>query len=124
MKKVIHTDKAPQAVGPYSQAIEVDGWIYCSGQVPLTPDGDLLQATIADETRQCLSNLSRVLEAAGSSLDRAVRVTVYLTDMNDFAELNEAYGEFFTEDFPARVTVAVSGLPKGARIEIDCIARA
>jgi 2-iminobutanoate/2-iminopropanoate deaminase len=123
MAEVISTDKAPAAVGPYSQAIESDGLVFCSGQVPLTPEGDLVSGSIAEETRQALTNLAHVLEAAGASFDSVVKVTAYLTDMNDFVEFNGAYEEFFDGSKPARATVGVAALPKGARVEVECIAR-
>ena len=123
MAQVISTEKAPAAVGPYSQAVESEGLIFCSGQVPLTPEGDLVSGTIAEETRQCLMNLSHVLEAAGASLDHVVKVTAFLTDMDDFVEFNGAYEEFFGGSKPARATVGVAALPKGARVEVECIAR-
>ena len=123
MGNVISTDKAPAAVGPYSQAVESGGLIFCSGQVPLTPAGDLVSGTIEEETRQCLTNLSEVLAAAGASMSDVIKVTAFLTDMNDFVEFNGAYEEFFGETKPARATVGVSALPKGARVEVECIAR-
>ena len=123
MSNVISTDRAPAAVGPYSQAIESEGLIFCSGQVPLTPAGDLISGTIAEETRQCLTNLSHVLEAAGASMSDVVKVTAFLTNMDDFVEFNGAYEEFFAQTKPARATVGVAALPKGARVEVECIAR-
>lgn len=123
-KMVVQTAYAPAAVGPYSQAISSDGLVFCSGQVALDPNsGELFQGSIADETRACLRNLSAVLEAAGTSLIHVVKTTAYLVDMNDFGEFNEAYAEFFAEDPPARATVGVSALPKGARVEVECVAR-
>jgi 2-iminobutanoate/2-iminopropanoate deaminase len=123
-KKVISTPDAPAAVGAYSQAIVADGFVFCSGQVPLDPQtGELLKGSIADQTRRCLENLSAVLRAAGAGLDDVVKVTAFLLDMNDFPEFNEAYGEFFGDEPPARATVAVAGLPKGAEVEIECIAQ-
>ncbi|MBA2312676.1 MAG: RidA family protein [Actinobacteria bacterium] len=122
-RSVIHTPEAPEAIGPYSQAIKAGGLVFCSGQVPLDPEsGELVQGTVADETRRSLINLSAVLAAAGSDLARVVKVTAYLTDMGDFAEFNEVYEEFFSGEPPARVTVGVSGLPKGARVEVECLA--
>lgn len=123
MATIISTEKAPAAVGPYSQAVESEGLIFCSGQVALTPEGDLVSGTIAEETRQSLTNLSEVLGAAGASLRDVVKVTAYLTDMSDFAEFNDAYEEFFDASKPARATVGIAALPKGARVEVECIAR-
>ena len=123
-KKVVSTPEAPAAVGAYSQAIVANGFVYCSGQVPLDPaSGELVGGSIADQTRRCLENLSAVLRAAGASLDDVVKVTAFLLDMADFPEFNEAYGEFFGDEPPARATVAVAGLPKGAQVEIECIAQ-
>jgi 2-iminobutanoate/2-iminopropanoate deaminase len=122
-KKVISTPEAPAAVGAYSQAIVANGFVYCSGQVPLDPgSGELVTGSIADQTRRCLENLAAVLRAAGADLDDVVKVTAFLIDMNDFPEFNEAYGEFFGDEPPARATVAVAGLPKGAEVEVECIA--
>lgn len=122
-KKVVSTPDAPAAVGAYSQAVVANGFVFCSGQVPLDPQtGELLKGSIADQTRRCLENLSAVLSAAGADLDDVVKVTAFLLDMNDFPEFNEAYGEFFGDEPPARATVAVAGLPKGAEVEIECIA--
>jgi 2-iminobutanoate/2-iminopropanoate deaminase len=123
-KKVIATPDAPAAVGAYSQAIVANGFVLCSGQVPLDPrSGELVGGSIADQTRRCLENLSAVLLAAGASLDDVVKVTAFLLDMGDFPEFNEAYGGFFGDEPPARATVAVAGLPKGAQVEIECIAQ-
>jgi 2-iminobutanoate/2-iminopropanoate deaminase len=123
-KMVIETSKAPEAVGPYSQAVSADGWVFCSGQVPLDArTGEVVGNSITEQTTRCLENLSVVLDAAGSSLIHVVKVTAYLTDMNDFPEFNEAYQSFFAVDPPARATVGVASLPKGARVEVDCIAQ-
>ena len=123
-KTVVSSTKAPQAIGPYSQAITVDGWIFCSGQVPIDPGtGELIEGDIATQTRRCLESLKAVLDHAGASLDNVVKVTAYLTDLGDFAEFNDAYAEFFVSDPPARATVGVAALPKGARVEVECIAR-
>jgi 2-iminobutanoate/2-iminopropanoate deaminase len=123
-KKVVSTPDAPQAVGAYSQAVVSNGFVFCSGQVPLDPaTGELVGGSIADQTRRCLENLSAVLRAAGASLDDVVKVNAFLIDMGDFAEFNEAYGEFFGAEPPARATVAVAALPKGAEVEIECIAQ-
>jgi len=125
MRKVIHSDRAPAAVGPYSQAIVTDGWVWASGQIALDPaTGELVGAgDAAAEARQALTNLEAVLEAAGCGLDRVIRATVYLADMGDFATVNEVYAEFFRESPPARVCVEVSALPKGARVEVDAVAK-
>ena len=122
-KMVIHTTRAPEAVGPYSQAVSANGLVFCSGQVALDVEsGELVRGSVADETRQALRNLSAVLDAAGSSTANVVKVTAYLTDMGDFQEFNEAYAEFFGGEPPARATVGVSALPKGARVEVECVA--
>ena len=124
MKNIVSTTEAPQAIGPYSQAVATDAFVFCSGQVALDPaSGELAGASVADQTRRCMQNLASVLEAAGSSLDAVVKVTAYLTDMNDFGEFNEVYGEFFSADPPARAPLGVSSLPKGARVEVECIAQ-
>jgi len=119
----IQTDSAPAAIGPYSQAIRTGDLLFCSGQIPLEPStGELVKVDIEGQARRCLENLAAVAEAAGGSLANAVRCTVYLTDMSDFARVNEAYGEFFGgDDAPARVAVGVAALPKGADVEIDAI---
>ena len=119
----VSTDNAPAAIGPYSQAIRTGSLLFCSGQVPLDPSsGELVKEDIEGQARRCLENLSAVCEAAGASLAQAVRCTVYLTDMGDFARVNEVYGEFFGEDDPpARVAIGVAALPKGADVEIDAI---
>ena len=122
-KEVVFTPQAPEAVGPYSQAIKQNGLVFCSGQVPLDPSsGELLGGSVADQTRRAMDNLRAVLEAAGSSFENVVKVTAYLVDMNDFAEFNGVYGEYFSSDPPARATVGVAALPKGARVEVECIA--
>jgi len=124
-KQVVFTPQAPEAVGPYSQAIKVVDFVFCSGQVPLDPStGELIEASVADQTRRAMDNLGAVLREAGSGFERVVKVTAYLTDMADFAEFNEAYGQYFDETPPARATVGVASLPKGARVEVECIARA
>ena len=123
MKERVQTDRAPKAIGPYSQAIKANGMLFASGQVPLDPaTGQIIVGTIAEQTAQVLRNLQAVLEAAGTSLDRVVKTTVFLADMNDFGEMNETYAGFFGELPPARSTVEVSRLPKDARVEIDVIA--
>jgi 2-iminobutanoate/2-iminopropanoate deaminase len=123
-RRAVHTSGAPEAIGPYSQAIVSDGYVFCSGQVPLDPStGELIEGSIADQTRRCMVSLEAVLSAAGTDVGSIVKTTIYLVDMNDFVEVNEAYGEFFTNEPPARATVEVAGLPKGARVEIECVAR-
>ena len=124
-KSVISTSKAPEAVGPYSQAISANGLVFCSGQIPLDPaTGELIEGSIADQTRRCMQSLSAVLEAARSSLIHLVKVTVYLADIADYAEFNEAYAEFVGAEPPARAAFAVAALPKGARVEVECVALA
>lgn len=124
-KQIVHTDRAPEAVGPYSQAVKEGNLVFCSGQVALDADsGELLDGSVADQTRKAMDNLAAVLDAAGSGFDRVVKVTAYLTDMNDFAEFNGVYAEYFTGEPPARATVGVAGLPKGAKVEVECIATA
>lgn len=121
-RTVIHTGDAPEAIGPYSQAISHGGILYCSGAIPLDPaTGELVGDELAAQTRRCLENLSAVCEAAGTSLANALRLTIYTTDLGGFAEINEAYGAFFEGDPPARVTVGVAALPKGASVEVDAI---
>jgi 2-iminobutanoate/2-iminopropanoate deaminase len=123
VKKPVQTDKAPKAIGPYSQAIAAGGFLFCSGQIPLDPaTGELVQGTIEDQTRQVLRNLGAVLEAAGSSYDDVVKATVFLQDMNDFSRMNAVYGEFFKAPHPARAAVQAARLPRDVRIEIEAIA--
>ena len=123
-RQPIRTERAPAAIGPYSQAIAADGWLFLSGQVALDPaSGQLLQGDVGAQTERALLNLQGVLEKAGASLADVVRCTVYLRDMADFAAMNAVYARFFPTEPPARSTVAVAGLPKDARVEIDAIAR-
>ena len=123
MRETIHSDRAPRAVGPYSQAIAAGGLIWASGQIPLLPaTGVMVEGGVGEQARQALCNLRAVLEAAGSGLDRVVKATVYLVDMGDFEEVNGVYAEFFGDAPPARVCVEVSGLPKGALVEVDAVA--
>ncbi|MDQ3851069.1 MAG: Rid family detoxifying hydrolase [Actinomycetota bacterium] len=113
---------APAAVGPYSHAVRAAGLLFCSGQIPLDPDtGEITGATPAEQVRRCLENLQSVCAAAGASLADAARVTVYMTDLGAFAEVNEAYGAFFEAEPPARVAIGVVALPKGAQVEIDAV---
>ena len=123
MKETVTTNNAPGAIGPYSQAIKAGGLVFCSGQIPIDPaTGNFVSDVVAGQTEQVLKNLSEVLSAAGTSLDNVVKTTVFLADMEDFAEMNEVYGRFFTDNKPARATVQAARLPRDARVEIDCIA--
>lgn len=122
-KKIVSTEKAPAAIGPYSQAICIEGLVYTAGQVGLNPASmELVAGGIGAETRQVLTNLGHVLEAADSGLNLVIKTTVYLQDMADFAQMNSVYAEFFPENPPARSTIQVAGLPKGALVEIECVA--
>ena len=122
-KRAVATTDAPQAIGPYAQAVVTGNLVFLSGQIPLHPErGRIEEGTIEDETRRVLKNLAAVLAAEGLGLDAIVKTTVYLTDLADFPRVNQTYAEFFTEPFPARATVQVAALPRGARIEIDAIA--
>jgi 2-iminobutanoate/2-iminopropanoate deaminase len=121
-RSVIATADAPQAIGPYSQAITIDNLVFCSGQIPLTPAGALAEGDISVQTRQVLTNLTALLAAAGSSLEHVLKTTVFLVDMGDFAAMNAIYAEFFTSAPPARSTVQVSRLPRDVRVEIEAIA--
>lgn len=120
---IVSTDKAPAAIGPYSQAVQTNGFVFCSGQIALKPGGDgLVGDNAAEQVEQVMANLKAVLEAAGSGLDKVVKTTIYLVDLNDFSSVNEVYGQYFPSQPPARATVEVSRLPRGARVEIDAIA--
>ena len=122
---MIATDKAPAALGPYSQAIRANGMIYCSGQIPINPASGTVEAkTIEEQTTQSITNLKNVLEKAGSSLSKVVKTTVFVKDMNDFAALNRVYAELFGDTRPARSCVEVARLPKDVLVEIECIAEA
>lgn len=122
MKPII-TEKAPAAIGPYSQAVEVNGFVYASGQLPLDPaTGAFPEGGIKEQTRQSLLNVTAILEEAGLALSNVVKTTVYLADMGDFADMNSVYSEFFKAPYPARSAVAVKALPKGAMVEIEVIA--
>ena len=122
MRKIISTNNAPKAVGPYSQAIEANGTLYVSGQLPVNPTDGSVPESIEAQTEQSLKNIGAILTEAGYTYKDVVKSTVLLTDMNDFAEMNEVYAQFFEAPFPARSAVAVKTLPKNARIEIECIA--
>ena len=121
--KVINTSKAPKGIGPYSQAIEASGLVITSGQLPIDPaTGEFAPGGIKEQTRQSLTNAKAILEEAGISLANVMKTTVFLSDMNDFAAMNEVYAEFFNEPFPARSAIAVKTLPKNALVEVECIA--
>ena len=123
-RKTVSTSLAPEAIGPYSQAVDLGDLVFVSGQIPVDPaTQQVVQGPIEAQTERVLKNLQGVLAAAGLSLDHVVRTTVFLTDLANFAKMNEVYGRFFSKDFPARSTVQVSGLPKGVAVEIDAIAR-
>jgi 2-iminobutanoate/2-iminopropanoate deaminase len=125
VKEIIQTDNAPAAIGPYSQAVKGNGLVFASGQIPTDPEtGAFVSEDIQEQTEQVLKNLAAVLEAAGSGLNRVVKTTVFLVDMNDFAAMNEVYGRFFKEAPPARATVEAARLPRDARVEIEAIALA
>lgn len=121
--KAISTNKAPGAIGPYSQAIEAGGMVFASGQLPIDPEtGDFAVGGVKEQTRQSITNAKQILEAAGTDLSHVVKTTVYLSDMSDFAAMNEVYAQFFTSPYPARSAVAVKTLPKNALVEVECIA--
>ena len=123
MKEVISTKQAPAAIGPYSQAIRVGNLVYTSGQIPIDPaTGVFVEGGIIEQTRQSLTNVKAILERAGLSMSNVIKTTVFMADMNDFADMNAVYAEFFTEPFPARSAVAVKSLPKGALVEIEVVA--
>jgi 2-iminobutanoate/2-iminopropanoate deaminase len=122
VKEVIATDKGPKAIGPYSQAIKANGFIYTAGQIPFDPaTGQLIEGDVAAQTGRVMENLKAIVEAAGSSLDNTVKATVFLKDMGDFSAMNEVYGRYFTKNPPARSTVEVSRLPRDVRVEIDLV---
>jgi len=124
-RRIIQSARAPNAVGPYSQAVRCGGFVFSSGQIPLDPaTGKLVEGSIDDQTRRVLDNLAAVLESAGTSLASVVKTTIYLTDLGDFAAVNRVYGSYFPTDPPARSTVQVAALPLGASIEIEVIAEA
>jgi 2-iminobutanoate/2-iminopropanoate deaminase len=123
MKKIVSTEKAPKAIGPYSQAIICNGFAFLSGQIPLNPEsGQIIPGNVADQTERVLENLKSVLEACGASLESVVKTTVFLKDMGEFAAMNEVYGRYFPNNAPARSTVEAARLPRDVRVEIDCIA--
>ena len=119
-RETVHAEGAPAAIGPYSHGVRAGGLLFCSGQIPLDPQtGELVGATAAEQAVRCLENLRAVCRAAGAELERAVRITVYMTDLGEFASVNEAYASFFPHDPPARVAIGVAQLPRGAYVEID-----
>jgi 2-iminobutanoate/2-iminopropanoate deaminase len=119
----VSTDKAPKAIGPYSQGIKANGFVFCSGQIPADPvSGELVAGSITEQTKRCLANLKAVIETAGSSMSRVVKVTVFLRDMNDFGEMNTEYKNWFADPPPARAAVQVARLPKDVGIEIEAVA--
>lgn len=123
MKRIVSTSEAPAAIGPYSQAVDTGSMVFLSGQIPLDPaTGTMIEGDVAAQAEQVMKNLAAVLEAAGLGFEHVVRCTIYLTNLGDFATVNEVYGRRFPKDPPARATVQVSALPKGAQVEIDAIA--
>lgn len=125
MKEIIQTAAAPKAIGPYSQAVKTNGFVFASGQIALDPaTGQLVAGGIAEQTEQVFQNISAVLEAAGTGLERVIKTTVFLADMSEFAAMNEVYAKFFPNDPPARATIQAAGLPREARVEIEVVALA
>lgn len=122
MKQIVSTDQAPQAIGPYSQAVIYNGIAYLSGQIPLTPAGTMAEGGVEEQAVQVLNNLGAVLQACGSSYDMVLKTTIFLKDMNDFAKVNEVYSRYFGVNPPARATVQAAKLPRDVSVEIDCIA--
>lgn len=124
MKQVICSDKAPKAIGPYSQGLKSGNILFVSGQIPLMPDGNVKEGNISEQTSQVMENIKAILSEAGLEMKTIIKTTIYLTDLNDFTEVNKVYGSYFSEPYPARATVQVAGLPKGAKIEIEAVAKA
>lgn len=123
MKEIVSTDKAPGAIGPYSQAVKAGGMVYCSGQIPIDPaTGEFVSDDVSEQTEQVLKNLAEVLAAAGAGFENVVKTTIFLASMDDFALVNQVYGKYFSENKPARATVQAARLPRDAKVEIDCIA--
>jgi 2-iminobutanoate/2-iminopropanoate deaminase len=122
--EALHTPHAPQAIGPYSQAVRAGGFLFVSGQIPLSPEGNLVEGDIRAQTERVMENLKAILEAAGSGLHRVVQTTCFLADMEDFPAFNEVYARYFSPPDPARATVAVKALPRGVRVEVACVALA
>ncbi len=124
MKKIIKTNRAPAAIGPYNQAVDTGDLVFVAGQIPIDPSqGKIVEQNVAGQTRQVIENIGAILAAGGLGLDNVVKTTVFLASMNDFKEMNQVYAEFFTKDPPARATVEVSALPLGARVEIEAVAK-
>mgnify|MGYP001166013355 CR=1 FL=1 len=123
MKEFVSTDKAPGAIGPYSQAVKAGGMVYCSGQIPIDPaTGEFVSDDVSEQTEQVLKNLGEVLTAAGVGFENVVKATIFLASMDDFALVNQVYGKYFSDNKPARATVQAARLPRDAKVEIDCIA--
>ena len=120
-KKQVHTERAHAAIGPYSQGLDLGQLVFTSGQIPVAPDGSVSD-DVAEQARQCMENLKAVLEAAGSSMDKVIKTTVFITDINQFGTINEVYAKFFSQPYPARSCVQVAQLPKGVAIEVEAIA--
>lgn len=121
--EIVNSDQAPAAIGPYSQAVKHENFVFCSGQIPLNVEGNIVSESVTEQTHQVFANLKAVLEAAGSSFDKVVKVTMFLTDLNDFATVNEIYASYFIGEIkPARSTIQVAALPRGAKVEVECIA--
>jgi len=122
LKEIISTDKAPAAIGPYSQAVKAGNFMFISGQIPIDPStGNVIDGDIKAQTKQCLKNLEAICQSAGLTLDNVVKTTIFITDMSKFPEVNEVYGSFFKENPPARACVEVSALPKGVQVEIEAV---
>lgn len=121
MSKVISTDKAPAAIGPYSQAIEVNGMVFTSGVIPVDPQTGVIPATIEEQTNQAFSNLKNLIEASGATIDKVIKTTVFIKEMNDFGKINEIYATYFKEPFPARSCVEVARLPKDVMLEVEAV---
>lgn len=121
-KQIVHSNEAPAAIGPYSQAVKAGGFVFVSGQIPLDMEGNIVGDDVTGQTEQVMKNMQAVLKAGGAGFGDVVRTTIYLADMNDFAAVNEAYGAYFTDNPPARVTIEVSRLPRDVKVEIDAVA--
>lgn len=121
MSKVISTDKAPAAIGPYSQAIEVNGMVFTSGVIPVDPQTGVIPATIEEQANQAFSNLKNLIEASGATIDKVIKTTVFIKEMNDFGKINEIYATYFKEPFPARSCVEVARLPKDVMLEVEAV---